>query len=84
VSWSSRSTSASSPTALIAGVTPRDIVTGVAAQVEPLSPVGIRVTELRPEQAAILVRLIEVYLGRMAEPLAEQRRAALETRISAR
>jgi hypothetical protein len=64
--------------ALIAAATPRDIVTGSAAQVEPLSPVGIRVTELRPAQAAILVRLIEVYLGRMAEPLAERRRAALE------
>lgn len=64
--------------AVIAGVTPRDIVTGNAARVEPLSPIGIRATELRPEQAAILVRLLEVYLGRMAEPLAEQRRAALE------
>jgi hypothetical protein len=64
--------------ARIAARTPRDIVTGNAARVEPLSPVGIRVTELRPEQAAILVRLLEVYLGRMAEPLAEQRRAALE------
>jgi hypothetical protein len=64
--------------ALIAAATQRDIVTGNAARVEPLSPVGIRVTELRPEQAAILVRLLEVYLGRMAEPLAERRRAALE------
>jgi hypothetical protein len=64
--------------ALIAAATPRDIVTGNAAQVEPLAPAGIRVTALRPEQAAILVRLLEVYLGRMAEPLAEQRRAALE------
>jgi hypothetical protein len=64
--------------ALIAAVTPRDIVTGNAVRVEPLSPVGVRVNELRPEQAAILVRLLEVYLGRMAEPLAGQRRAALE------
>jgi hypothetical protein len=64
--------------ARIAAATPRDIVTGSAARVHPLSPVGIRVTELRPEQAAILVRLLEVYLGRMAEPLAERRRAALE------
>jgi hypothetical protein len=64
--------------ALIADATPRDIVTGNAVRVEPLSPVGIRVTELRPEQAAILARLLEVYLGRMAEPLAGQRRAALE------
>jgi hypothetical protein len=64
--------------AIIANATPRDIVTGAAAQVRPLSPIGIRVTELRPEQAAILLRLLDVYLGRMAEPLAESRRAALE------
>ena len=64
--------------ALISAVAPRDIVTGNAARVESLSPIGIRVTELRPEQAAILVRLLEVYIGRMAEPLAARRRVALE------
>ena len=64
--------------ALIATAAPRDIVTGNAARVEPLSPMGIRVTELRAGQAAILVRLLDVYLGRMAEPLAARRRAALE------
>jgi hypothetical protein len=64
--------------ALISGRTPRDIVTGNAVRVEPLSPVGIRVTALQPEQAAIMVRLLEVYLGRMAEPLAARRRHALE------
>ena len=64
--------------AVISTDAPRDIVTGNAARVEPLSPIGIRVTELRPEQAAILVRLLDVYLGRMAEPLAGRRRAALE------
>jgi hypothetical protein len=64
--------------AVIANVTPRDIVTGAAARVEPLSPIGIRVTELRADQAQLLVRLIDEYLGRMAGPLAERRRAALE------
>ena len=64
--------------ALIATEAPSDIVTGNAARIQPLSPVGIRVTELRPDQVAILVRLLEVYLGRVAEPLATERRAALE------
>ena len=64
--------------ALISADAPRDIVTGNAARVEPLSPIGIRVTELRPEQRVILVRLLDVYLGRMAEPLSARRRAALE------
>ena len=65
-------------TALISATAPRDIVTGSARRVDPLSPIGIRVTDLRPEQAAIFSRLLEVYLGRMAEPLAARRRAALE------
>jgi hypothetical protein len=64
--------------ALISAAAPRDIVTGNAARVEPLSPIGIRATDLRPEQAAILVRLLDVYLGRMAAPLAARRRSALE------
>ncbi|HEX6050635.1 MAG TPA: DUF3500 domain-containing protein [Gemmatimonadaceae bacterium] len=64
--------------AIISAEAPRDIVTGNTARVEPLSPTGIPVTELRPEQGAILVRLLDVYLGRMADPLAARRRAALE------
>ncbi|MHB1327179.1 MAG: DUF3500 domain-containing protein [Gemmatimonadales bacterium] len=64
--------------ALIASVAPSDIVTGNAAQVDPLSPIGIHVTALRSDQAATLVRLLDLYLGRMAEPLAARRRAALE------
>ena len=64
--------------AIISASAPSDIVTGSAERVDPLSPIGIRVTELRPEQAAILVRLLDVYIGRMAEPLAARRRAALE------
>jgi hypothetical protein len=64
--------------AVIANATLGDIVTGAAAQVEPLSPIGIRVTELNVEQRRLLVGLIDEYLGRMAEPLAARRRAALE------
>ena len=63
--------------ALISADAPREIVTGNAARVEPLSPIGIRVSELQPQQAAILVRLLDVYLGRMPDPLAARRRAAL-------
>lgn len=64
--------------AIIAATTPRDIVTGNASRVEPLAPVGIRVAGLRPDQAALLLRLLDVYLGRMDEPLAARRRSALE------
>ena len=65
-------------TALIAARAPQDIVTGNAGQVSPLSPAGIHVSELRPDQAAVLSRLLEVYLGRMSGPLVERRRAALQ------
>ena len=63
---------------VISSTAPQDIVTGSAQRVEPLSPIGIRMSELRPNQTAILVRLLDVYLGRMAEPLAANRRAALQ------
>jgi hypothetical protein len=64
--------------ALIAASAPSDIVTGNAARVDPLSPVGIRATDLRPAQTAILARLLDVYLGRMSDSLAARRRAALQ------
>ena len=64
--------------AIITADAPRDIITGNAAQVDPLSPVGIPVSQLRPQQSAMLVRLLDEYLNRMAPELAARRRAALE------
>jgi len=57
---------------------PRDILTGNAAQVDPLTPAGIAVTRLDAQQSALLVRLLDEYLSRMAPDLAARRRAALE------
>lgn len=64
--------------AIIATEAPRDIITGNAASVDPLSPVGIAVTRLDDRQKAMLVRLLDEYLGRMADDLAAERRARLE------
>ncbi len=64
--------------AVIRSASPGDIVTGNAVRVDPLSPVGIRVAELDPAQATSLVRLLDVYLGRMPDSIAQRRRAALE------
>jgi hypothetical protein len=64
--------------AIIATEAPRDIVTGNLARVDPLAPAGIAVSQLRPDQAARLVRLLDEYLGRMATELAAGRRARLE------
>jgi hypothetical protein len=57
---------------------PRDIITGNAAQVEPLSPAGISVSALSAAQATLLVKLLDEYLARMADDIAATRRAQLE------
>jgi hypothetical protein len=57
---------------------PRDIITGNAAQVEPLAPAGISVSALNAAQAALLVKLLDEYLSRMADDIAATRRAQLE------
>jgi hypothetical protein len=47
--------------------------------INPLSPVGIEVSKLAPAQSALLRRLIDEYLTRMADPLAGARRSRLES-----
>jgi hypothetical protein len=70
--------SAQRAVATIPGAAPRDIITGNAAAVNPLSPVGIPVSQLRPQQATLLVGVINEYLSRMADRIAGERRARLE------
>jgi hypothetical protein len=65
-------------TAVILAEAPRDIITGNAAEVDPLSPAGIPVTSLTQSQSAMLVKVIDEYLNRMAPDLAAARRAKLE------
>lgn len=64
--------------AIIESEAPRDIVTGNAASVDPLSPAGISVSALNAEQSRLLVRLLDVYLSRMADDIAAERRVLLE------
>jgi hypothetical protein len=64
--------------AILTADAPRDIITGNAATVDPLSPAGISVSALDPRQSRLLVRLLNEYLSRMADDLAAERRAQLE------
>ncbi|MEX2282515.1 MAG: DUF3500 domain-containing protein [Gemmatimonadota bacterium] len=64
-------------TATIAAAAPRDIVTMNNNQIDPLSPVGIPGTQLRAAQSALLMKLIDEYLDRMAPDIAAQRKAHL-------
>lgn len=65
--------------AIIATDAPSEIVSSSDAQVAPLAPVGISVTRLRPDQAALLLQLLDEYLSRMADDIASARRARLES-----
>ena len=59
--------------AIIQVEAPRDILTGNAAQVDPLAPVGIAVAELNPDQRERVMDLIGTYLGLMADDIARAR-----------
>lgn len=65
--------------AILEAEAPRDIITGNAAEVDPLSPAGLPVERLNESQRAIFVSLLDEYLSRMANDLAAARRARLET-----
>ena len=65
-------------TAVFATEAPRDIVTANRLDIDPLAPPGISVGQLRQPQVTLLRRVIEEYLGRMADRIATERRARLE------
>ena len=53
-------------TAIFDTSAPEDIVTMVNVTIEPLSPSGIMASALLPNQRDLLMRLIDVYAGMMA------------------
>jgi hypothetical protein len=64
--------------AIIAADAPRDIITGNANDIDPLSPAGIAATDMDAQQSALLVRLLDEYLAHMADDIAAERRARLQ------
>lgn len=60
-------------TAIVADEAPRDIVTGAELDINPLSPVGIRATDLSASQRGLLMDLIGAYLSVMADDIAGER-----------
>jgi hypothetical protein len=63
--------------AVISADAPNDILTGADLDIDPLSPAGIRAADLRPDQHALLLGLVEVYASLMAEDLAAARLASI-------
>jgi hypothetical protein len=63
--------------AVIATEAPNDILTTNKLEIDPLSPVGVRVADLTAGQRELLLKLIDVYTSVMTADLAMQRLAAL-------
>ena len=65
--------------AVVADRAPRDILTGTGRDIRaPDGPPGMPISALRPEQRALVERLVERYLGRLAPAVAEPWRRRLE------
>ncbi len=64
--------------AIIDASAPGDIVTTSRLRVDPLSPEGIPASGLTAAQRAMLVSLVDVYVGRMADDVAAEARARIE------
>jgi len=64
--------------AIIEGVAPNDIVTTTSAKADPLAPVGLAASAMKPNQRELLMKLIEVYTSQMTEDVAAERMAQLK------
>ena len=64
--------------AIINTAAPNDIVTMANVKIDPLSPAGIQATALTASQRALLVTLVDVYAGQMADDIAADRRSRIE------
>jgi len=64
--------------AVIDTTAPNDIVTKASVKIDPLSPAGIPAANLSATQRALLVALVDVYIGRMSDDIAANVRARIE------
>jgi hypothetical protein len=64
--------------AVFNGVAPNDIVTGNRLGITPLSPAGIEAAKLTPRQREMLMKIVDVYVGYMADDIAADRMAKLK------
>src|SRR6185369_9558207 len=63
--------------AVINGVAPNEIVTTNKVAVTPLSPVGLQASAMTAAQRELLMKVIDVYAGFMADDVAADRMARL-------
>jgi hypothetical protein len=65
--------------ATLADVAPNDIVTMTTIKIDPLSPVGLAASAMKPEQRSLLMKVVEAYTSPMAPDIASERMARLRT-----
>ena len=64
--------------AVINGVAPNDIVTSNRLAITPLSPIGIEASKLTAKQRELLMKVVDTYVGAMADDVAADRMATLK------
>jgi hypothetical protein len=64
--------------AIIQNVALNDIVTTNKLDITPLSPVGITAAEMTPQQRDLLMKIVDVYISKMADDIAADRSAKLQ------
>ena len=65
-------------TAVFAATAPNEIVTTNVLDINPLSPAGIKVSEMTPAQRDLLMKVIDAYAGLMAPEIAADRLAKIK------
>ena len=63
--------------AVIDSVAPSDILTGAELSVDPLSPVGVKASDLSTEQRGLLMGILESYTSIMPDDIASERMASI-------
>ncbi len=58
--------------AIIAVKAPRDVINGPGRDAKPLEPKGLPYGEMNQDQQALLMKIVDCYLGRLRNELAEQ------------
>jgi len=66
-------------TAIVDAVAPRDLITYNASAVDPLSPAGLKASDMTPAQRDLLMKVIDAYAGLMAVDIAADRLAKIRT-----
>ena len=55
-----------------------EIVTTNKVEINPLSPVGVAAAEMTPPQRDLLMKIVDIYLSKMADDIAADRKAKVQ------